>query len=579
MEYMAVATERAKRGGRITAHDQGCKGDGVWDDGPTLAGIANDFVIGRGVFRVATSVPINRPICVDWGGKIKVAAGAHLELNEQIFADPRQQIFELEEGATLTGNFGGAPVSPCWWGAKPDAQPDGTSIHGGPAFNSLAAFRACIAARTRARGRISKIEMPTGRFFISGAARPAVPNPDWFPGSGLPKNLIEAGLLQTYVGDCMVGGGWDASTITVGSLSSGTVLACGGIDTQGPPSEIGRFMIVAQEGGAYACDGIGLFANGARCRDVWFSGFRTGLHVASTSQEVDNFVGEFCQEAVRVSRGTNTVARGEMHANGNGVVAEHWDDQGKTLMDNLRVINPLGNQPSTIAFAFTGLHTRVAGTNLHAEGPFFTLGFMCAYCPEVELDTLSAKLFGNADGLLVGAVKEATIKAFRGKIMGPAPDGTLASSSAGIKIVDGSQKVQIMGGAAEGFITGAYNNTAGDRISYTGFDGTQNIGWGMDTVRATTLTVQGGHFTNNSVGGIRDIMNTADSHTYSAVMGMRGGAATQSIGIRTEINHVGGRIRIVAGSQFRENATAQQSAGGNYTSSPQLVVSSDCVTS
>ncbi|MGQ3050037.1 MAG: hypothetical protein ACT6Q8_24895 [Niveispirillum sp.] len=559
---LTVMYPRTIAGAPLTVLDQ-TPGGTASNYGPILSGMPGPFQVGAGSYPITSNVTITQPLQFCIGARLVIASGVTLTINAHIDADWYQQIFDTSaSNASVVGTFGNSSISPGWWGAVPNGHPNGSGT------NNLKAFQECLRARHRSDSVAARVFVPAGRWLIEGPAAAAVPG------------LAAAGLLQLYPGDCMTGEGWDSCAIIVGNTSSGNVISVGAPNTQGPPSEVGGFMLVAEVGGAFSCNGLMVYANGAQVRDVWISGFSTGLRLDSTDQFARNFVVEHCSEGLRVQRGGTTVSDGEVFLCGNAIIIEHQDNQGITVMDNVRVVGRDQAQSGGLGIVVTGTTTKAQIINCAVEGQFLTLGYWLVNTPWTQLTNCSAKMYGNADGLRIEAASGVLVENFQAEVY----DGT-PSSNKGIAVINNSGTVSITGGRVRNFWYGAYNETAGDTVCYTGLIANGNRFRGMHTERCTTLNVVGGSYSYNSGAGSNDcgifglISAAADVHLYTGVLAVNGGAATQDYGIRYQINVVGARVRISGATAAMNNTTAQvTAAGGTYTAAPQFVVGAEVVT-
>lgn len=564
---------------------------GTPDYGPALSGATTPIEITAGTYPITTNTIISQPMQFHINAKFVISANVTLTVNGYVAADWYQQIFSSNATppsdtvpSNVFGTFGSCPLSPGWWGAVPD----GFSGSGGSSpvppsgTNNLRAFQYCLGARHRTIRVAAKVFVPAGRWLIQGASLPAVANPEWTPTNGKPEHLAESGMLQLYPGDCMVGEGWDSCGIIVGNSGNGNVIAVGGVNTSGPPSEVGGFALGAVYGGVFTRDGLMVYANGAQIRDVWINGFGTGMRLDSTDQFAHNFVIEYCSaEGLRVTRGATTVSDGLTHLNGNGIVISHQDDQGITVMDNVRVVGRDSSQSGGYGIAIDGFSTKVQLVNCAVEGQYVTRAYWLNGTPWAQLSNCSARVYGNGDGLRIENSNNVTVTNFVGEEFPEAGEPT--SSSQGISILNSSD-VSITNSTVRGFNIGAFNDTVGGNINYNNLNATRNKDCGLYTARCSLLNVVGGNFNNNSgssgtpCGIVGNITETADIHLYTAITAMNSSGGGQKFGVRYRITHVGGRVRVSGASASLLNTDGQINAGGgSYTSAPQFVVGAEVV--
>lgn len=541
---------------------------GVTNCAAAFAAQTEPFRVSAGTWYINTDTTINADMVFSLGAKIKVGAGRTVTINGAIEAWLQQQIFDVSaSGARVIGTFGNSPRSPCWWGAVGD-----WSAAGATGTNNIAAFQACVdACHYSDTGVSSFIVIPPGNFFIEGATRAAIP-------SGGPVNLCERGILQMYIGDCMVGSSIGSTILTFGAACSGVgyAISYAGIGSSGPPNQIGNFFIGGETGsGAYGITGaLGLYGNGAFAFKVWANGFGIGILMDSTSQKVETAVLEYCGDGLRMEAGLTWASGIEAQLCGNGIVIDHGSggQTGPSYVDNYTVYNRNGG-------LFGGYGVVVTGTATHAQ---LTNGFIEAYngggaitealaifnTIRVQVTNFEGRITGNNFVVRIAGGADIQLS----QIVGRFVTGT-SSSNAVIKIESGASKVQISEVQADGdFQDGIYIDTAGDRISLSQISMNGMNGWGIRLVRATTFLGSNIQCNGNGSGGIRDEMANGlpQSHTW---VGVNADAlSTQPFGVQTDIDEVNGRF-VLSGGIAVNNTTAGINHAGTYTTTPQINVS------
>lgn len=551
----AVRPEMLLGGAKTLA---GMAADGTIDFGPVAAGAPHDFTVFRGVHEFATDTVITRNIRFEQGGMIKPIGGARVEIQGRCWAEPTQQIFDISDGEVV-GTFNHAR-SPCWWGAVGDY--DGTD-----GTNNYAAFVACAQASHYRAGVRSRVVVPTGNFFAEGPVLPAIENPAWgLPGQ--PQHLSEAGIIQMYTGDVWEGESMGSSYITVGNGSAGAgyFVSMGGADSSGPPTVVQNLFIVGELGGAYALAGaIGAHANGAFVEKNWVNGFVTGLLKASTDQFTTRCVFEYCATAVQITRGHNNLSDCTMYLCGSGVVVDPADDQGVTILSDLRINNRNGGLSGGYGVIATGLYAQVKMSNIDVEaapgGGEWTYAFSAYYAPLTQWVNCHAKIVGDHPAFSFAFVPEAQIVNCGARQI----SGT--SNSAALHIHSGSTSVSVTQFKAKGaFKDGCLIDTAGRDIKLLAGDFSGATRNGLRVLRATSLQVTHCSFLNNAEAGVYDQIAAGEdgTHLYTAITADRGGAGTQAWGIVTNINNVNGRFVVSGSCSVLDNGTGAISHTGAY---------------
>lgn len=470
--------------------DYGALGDGEADDSTAFTLMSGDgpVVVPAGTYLIGLNTTIEVPLVFAPGAKLLRGSGVTITINARIYADPYQHIFDASAEGAFVGTFGSCPLSVGWFGAVPD----GSVVDTGTRTNNLGAFRRAVLARHRTNDTGARVVVPDGRWYLSGAASAAITT------GGL---NIGAGLIQLATGDAFVGSGWDACQIIVGGSSSGNVITIGNTDTQGPPSMVGGFMLVAELGGAYSCRGIAALANGTQLFDLWTSGFEIGILMDSTDQFLRNFVCEYSGGAtghcgLRVTRGSTNITDGTLFLCSDGVVIDHKDGAGPTVIQNVRINNAIGTY-GRFGLVCTGVYTWVEASNITVEGQYFTRGFYNANVAKVHLTNCTARVPYTAHGFYI---ENGTNTALTNCTADVITSGT-PSSTGGFYITGTASYTCLNACKAKGFADGAYVNTSGNGIALVGSDFVENKGNGVNVQRASAIRVSACHMFNNGTSG------------------------------------------------------------------------------
>lgn len=475
----------------LNVRDYGAAGDGVTDDRAAfllMDAEAGRIVVPKGTYRFAADTTLVNPISFEHGAVLVPASTVTLTINGSVEAPKYQQIFNTSaSNAKVFGTFGSCVLHPTWWGAVPNGD-------AATPTNSYKAFVDCLDARHYTPGVCSsKVVVPAGNYYLSGAIRSAIP-----AGVGQP-NLSEAAMLQMYIGDTFEGDGLMSAVLTIDNTLTGTgdIISMGGIDSSGPPTTVRNLFVAAKAGGAYAFTGnaIGAWANGAFVDNNWVSGFPFGVRVDSTDQIITKNVVEYCGTGFYVSSGTNNLTDNVTYLCGNGFVCDHKNDTGPSHFSGCRSNNRNGGLSGGYGMVFTGAYTKAKVVNCDVEaipgGGVWTEAFAVFYTKGVQFSNCKATVVGNNLGFRVANATNVQIDNCLAYLV----SGT-GTTAAGIRVHSSSLNVQVRGCQVWGaFFYGIHVNTDGIAIQVEGNNVQGARNHGIFVERATDSFI-----TNNYVG-------------------------------------------------------------------------------
>lgn len=547
--------------------DLGAKGDGLTNDAGafTAANAAGEIIVPKGTYLIGSNITITAALTFAPGAKLVRGSGVTITINGRVNADLYQLIFDATVEGAFIGTFGGRAISIGWFGAVSDAVISvGGAITG---TNNLAAIRRAVAARHATNEAAARVMVPDGRWYITGNASPAI------TGGGL---NIGAGLIQLQTGDAFVGSGWDTCRIYVGGASAGVggsgignAIVIGNTDTQGPPSMVGGFMLAGAQGGAYSCHGVVALANGVMLYDLWTSGFNIGIRMASTDQFLRNFVCEYSGAApgmcgLRVERGNTNISDGTLFLCSDGVVIDHVDNQGTTVIQNVR-INTAINIYGRFGMAINGTQTKVAASNITVEGQHWTIAFRVTSPDNVQLTNCSARVWNNCIGFSMDGGSNTHFNNCTAEIVG----GT-AVDNAGFRISSGAGSVSIMGGYAKGFSYGVYCDTAAGPVRVIGAEFELNITGGIVVPRCASFIASGCFVAYNGTGASNSnygiYVRQDNPYERASINGCNvtnQANSNQEYGIYLVCNNALSKINVTGGSVFGSFITDYTATGSS----------------
>ena len=187
------------------------------------------------------------------------------------------------------------------------------------------------------------VYLPTGQYYL--AHQVAIPGGVWLRGDGKFATVV----------------------------CTNTAFAADGLLLLAPPGHTPggvTGMAVSCFGGAAAGSlGINVQANGAWVRDVWVSGFATGILLASTSQFLDDFYVELNTFAgVRITSPHVQVAFGQLYGNALGLQVDNAaygpGDQGPVVLTNVSDL-----QSTVAGFDILGHNVTLSAVSCWADNP------------------------------------------------------------------------------------------------------------------------------------------------------------------------------------------------------------------
>ncbi len=536
--------------------------EGTVDFGAVAAGAPFDFTVCRGVYEIAADTTITRNIRFEQGGMLRPIGGAKVTITGRVWADITQHIFDIADGEVI-GSFGNVARSPCWWGAVGDYAGDADA-----ATNNYDALGACARASHYRVGVRSRVVVPTGNFFCEGPVRPAINNPAYGILPGEVPHLSEAGVIQMYIGDVWEGESLGSSYITVGNGTAGVgyVFAMAGADSSGPPTVVKDLFIVAELGGAYGLTGaIGGHANGAFIEKCWINGFGRGLLMGSTDQFVTRLVIEYCHEAIRIIRGHNNLSDCTLYLCGNGIIVDPYDEQGETVISDIRINNRNGGLPGGYGIVVTGAYAACKVVNVDVEGApgggEWDYAFSVYYSLSTAWTNCRAKIVGDHPAWTLAFVGQAQLVNCSARLVSG------ASTSAALDIHSNSTAVSVSQFMASGrFRDGIRVNTAGRGVQITGASITGASRNGLRVLRCSSLKVANSDFLNNDEAGIYDQIAAGEDglHLYTGITSERAGSGVQAWGLVTKIDNVNGRFAISGACGILGNGSGAISHTGAY---------------